>query len=37
MKRFIRRFMFAWNYAYETKKWLAFKQTYKIKDPLEER
>ena len=35
IKRFIARFMFAWHYAYNTKKWQAFTDAYDLKDPRE--
>lgn len=31
LKRMIRRFIFAWHYAYETDKWRSF-ETYVTKD-----
>lgn len=32
MKRIYQRFMFAWHYAYETRKWQQFSRYYKLKD-----
>lgn len=37
LRKFIKRFKFAWGYAYDSKKWKAFKRTYKLKDPLEDK
>jgi hypothetical protein len=32
LKKTYQRFMFAWSYAYETRKWQYFSRSYKLKD-----